>query len=44
MGENSVRNNGNGLGLSIVKNIMQAHNFDFGAELENDKIVFYFTF
>lgn len=44
VGENSVRNNGNGLGLSIVKNIMQAHNFDFGAELENDKIVFYFTF
>lgn len=44
VGENSVRNNGNGLGLSIVKNIMQAHNFDFGAELENEKIVFYFTF
>lgn len=44
VGENSVRNNGNGLGLSIVKNIMQAHNFDFGAKIENDTITFYFTF
>ncbi|MCH5297169.1 MAG: HAMP domain-containing histidine kinase [Ruminococcus sp.] len=44
MGNNSVRNNGNGLGLSIVKNIMQAHKFDFGARLENKNIIFYFVF
>lgn len=44
MGNNSVRNNGNGLGLSIVKNIMQAHKFDFGARLENKKIIFFFEF
>lgn len=44
MGNNSVRNNGNGLGLSIVKNIMQAHKFEFGARLENKTIVFYFRF
>lgn len=44
MGENSARNNGNGLGLTIVKNIMYAHSFDFGAKLENDNIIFYFTF
>lgn len=44
MGNNSVRNKGNGLGLSIVKNIMQAHQFEFGARLENKTIIFYFRF
>lgn len=44
MGNNSARNNGSGLGLSIVKNIMQAHKFDFSARLENKEIIFYFKF
>lgn len=44
MSENSARSNGNGLGLTIVKNILQAHYFEFGAILENDRIIFYFKF
>ena len=44
MGENSPRNNGNGLGLSIVKNILDSHKFKYGCNIKDDIISFYFNY
>ena len=44
MGENSPRNNGNGLGLSIVKNILDIHKFKHGCNIKDNIISFYFNF
>jgi len=44
MGENSPRNNGNGLGLSIVKNLLDIHKFKHGCNIKDNIISFYFNF
>lgn len=35
---------GTGLGLPIIKTILDQHNFDFGFELKNNRLVFFVTF
>ena len=42
--DNSFCGEGNGLGLSIVKSIFEAHNFKYGVEIRNNIITFYFEF
>lgn len=42
--DNSFFKEGNGLGLSIVKTIFEAHNFKYSANIENSIITFKFIF
>lgn len=44
MEENNTINNGNVLGLSIVKNILDSYKFKYDCNIKDDIISFYFNY